>query len=732
MKFTRRKFLIGTGVVGGGLVLGIALTGSDEGPVPQTVENSFQPNAWLQITTDGNVIFQLDKAEMGQNVYSALTTIIAEELDYDPAKIQVQMAPPHSAYANAALGMQVTGGSTSVNSAWLPLRNAGASARSLLMTAAAQHWGVSAEQCDTDNGYVINKHSGEKLSYGELSEAAKSLPIPEQVTLKNTKDFKWLGKSTKRLDSREKTNGSAIFGTDVDLPNLKIAVVVRCPHFGGTVKSFDAGSIDKLLGVKKVFQIHNGVAIVADSYWQARQAANQLTVEWNKGPLADLSSNKILEAQRNFIEEPDDLVEAANEGDADSAIDAASKVISAEYSAPFLHHSSMEPQNCTALVTDDSCEVWASNQAPDIVRQMAAQFGGFEASKVKVNSTFLGGGFGRRAMCDFAGEAAAIAKQVPGVPVKVMWSREDDMQHDFYRPSTLHKLDATLDDQGHLSSWRHRLASASIIKGFATTLASGYLPTWLPEAMAKGIGRLAGNFAAGADTSMAEGAVVPYHVANKKVDVALYDPGIPLGFWRSVGHSHNAFVAEGFADEMAHAANQDPVEFRLKHLTDHPRHKGVLEAVAKAANWGNPAAGRFQGVAVHESFLSYVAEVVEVSLQDSGYKIERVVCAVDCGFVVNPDNVTAQIESAVVYGLSAALKPPVTIDDGRVVQSNFHDLPVLRINEVPPIEVVLIDSQEAPTGVGEIGLPPLAPALANAIFAATGQRLRDLPLVLKS
>lgn len=732
MKFTRRKFLIGTGVVGGGLVLGISLSGDGEGPVPKSIENSFQPNAWLQISTDGEVVFQLDKAEMGQNVYSALTTIIAEELDFDPAKITVQMAPPHSAFSNPVIGMQVTGGSTSVNTAWEPLRNAGASARSLLVTAAAQRWSVSAEQCSTDDGFVINKQSGERLSYGELAEAAKSLPVPEQVQLKDTADFKWLGKSNKRLDSREKTNGSAVFGVDVDLPNLKVAVVVRCPQFGGSVKSFSASTVENLSGVQKVFQIHNGVAIVADSYWQARQAANQLEVEWNKGPLAGLSSKKILEAQANFIEEPDELVDAVDEGDADSVIDAASTVLSAEYSAPFLHHSSMEPQNCTALVSGDSCEIWAANQAPDIVRQMAAQFGGFDSKKVKVNSTFLGGGFGRRAMCDFAGEAAAIAKQLPDVPVKLIWSREDDMRHDFYRPSTLHRLSATLDDQGNLNAWRHRLASASIIKGFATTLAGGYLPTWLPEAMANGIGRMAGNFAAGSDVSMAEGTVIPYHVANKKVDVALYDPGIPLGFWRSVGHSHNAFVAESFADEMAHAAQQDPVEFRRKHLQEHPRHTGVLNAVAKAANWGKPAEGRYQGVAVHESFLSYVAEVVEVSLNDSGYKIERIVCAVDCGFVVNPDNVVAQIESAVVYGLSAALKPPVTIEDGRVVQSNFHDLPVLRINEVPPIEVVLINSPEAPTGVGEVGLPPLAPALANAIFAATGQRLRNLPLVLNS
>ncbi|MGH1470721.1 MAG: molybdopterin cofactor-binding domain-containing protein [Cellvibrionaceae bacterium] len=735
MKLTRRKLIVGGALLGGGLVLGVALT--RQKPVPQTVSGSFQPNAWLQITPDNKVIFQLDKAEMGQGVTTSLPTIIGEALDYDPTKMIVEMAGVHPVYNNPAMGMQVTGGSTSVTTSWIPLSEAGATARFMLMAAAAKQWEVSQDELTTDGGYVVHEMSQRRTSYGDLAEAAKSISVPETITLKSKEDYQWVGKRFERSDSTAKINGDAKFGTDVVFPDMKVAVVVRCPHFGGGVKSFDVSEAKKIKGVKKIFEIYTGVAIIADGYWPARQAANVIKVEWNKGPLAGLSSADILSNQKDALDNAETIVDAVSEGDADAVWGSSQSnddvtLIDVNYSAPFLHHSPMEPQNCTALVSGHKCELWAPSQAPGFVQALAAQYGGFDKENVTVHTTIMGGGFGRRAMTDFAGEAAVIAKEIPGIPVKLMWSREDDMRHDFYRPSTYHRVRGVVSSDGKIDAWRHRLVSASIIKGMAVTLVGSYMPTWLPEAMARGIGRFASNTAANRDAGMAEGAEIPYAVENKKVDIALYDPGVPLGFWRSVGHSHNAFVAESFMDEMAHAAQKDPVQFRLEYLKNHPRHVGVLKAVTEAAKWGSPQEGRFQGIAVHESFSSYVAEVVEVSKQAGGYKIERIVCAVDCGLVVNPDIVIDQIEGAVAYGLSGALKTPVHIEDGKVVQSNFHDLPVLRINEMPKIEVIVLESDEHPTGVGEIGLPPVAPALANALFNANGNRQRDLPLSLKS
>lgn len=732
MKLTRRKLLVGTGLVGGGLILGISLRGDK--PWPQTAPGSFQPNAWLQITPDDRVIFQLDKAEMGQGVYTGLTTLIAEGLDYDPSRIEVEMAGVHPAYNNPTLGIQVTGGSTSLTSSWIPLQEAGARARLMLMEAAARLWDLPLDELRTDDGQVIHVASGRSARYGELADAAREVSVPETVQLKSASDYKWIGKDQPRLDAAAKVDGSARFGVDVQLPNMKVAVVLRCPHFGGSLESFQAEEALALPGVHKIFAIHTGVAVVADGYWQARQAAERVQVTWNKGPLAGLSSAEIRRQQEAALDNSETIVEALDEGDADSAWQAAQEQgdvvnLEVQYAAPFLHHSTMEPQNCTALVTGDRCEIWAPSQAPGFVQAVAAQFGGFDRDKITVHTTLMGGGFGRRAMTDFAGEVAAIARQMPGVPIKLMWSREDDMHHDFYRPSTLHRLRGSVNNKGEISVWRHRLVSASIIKGFAASIVSSYLPGWLPEAMAHGIGRFAGNVAAGRDVTMAEGALIPYAVPHRKVDVALYDPGIPLGFWRSVGHSHNAFVVEGFMDELAHAAGQDPVEFRRRYLgSEHPRHLGVLEAVVKAARWGEGE--RHLGVAVHESFNSYAAQVVEVARRDQGWVLERVYCAVDCGYVVNPDIVVEQVESGIIYALSAALKPALTIEDGRVTQSNFHDLPVLRMDETPDIQVTIVDSSEKPTGIGEIAVPPLAPALANALFAATGVRQRELPLTL--
>lgn len=729
MGISRRKFLIGTGVVGGGLILGIGLGGKP--PVPGTIAGSFQPNAFLQITPDGRVVFQLHKAEMGQGVITALPTILGEELDLDPASFEIELSGVHPDYNDPAMRSQITGGSTSIPGSWDVLREAGAAARAMLVAAAASRWQIPAGQCSTDNGFVLNSNNNERLAYADVAEQAKQFGDVD-YQLKAASDYRWIGTPMARLDAVAKSTGTADFGADVNLPGMKTAVVVRCPHFGGSVKSWDSDSISHIDGIVASFPIHSGIAIVADGYWPARKAAGQLAVHWDKGPLAGLNSSAIRQQQQQALVEQDPYW-AVEEGDT-ALLATSANTLKAEYSAPFAHHSPMEPQNATALYTanvdGDSCEVWAPNQAPDICQALTAQFAEVARDKVKINTTLLGGGFGRRGYPDFVCEAAAIAKQLPGVPVKVQWSREDDMQHDYYRPATYHGMQAALDDDGKLVAWEHKLVSSSIIKGFAVNLMASMLPQWVPTEISRSMGRFMGNTLAGFDPTTAEGAHLPYRIPNQAIGQIDYDSGVPNGFWRSVGYSHNCFAVEAFMDELAHAANADPVAFRMDYLDSDSRHAAVLKRVAEAANWGQTAAGVFQGVAVVEPFKSYCAMVVEVSVAGSSYTIERVVAAVDCGIVINPAIVAAQIESAIVYGLSAAIKAPVTIEDGAVAQSNFHDLPVLRINEVPIMEVHLIDSGASPTGIGEIGLPALAPALSNALFAATGQRLRDMPFKL--
>lgn len=738
MKFTRRRFLVISAIGGSGLAIGFAL--QHRPPNPAMQEGSFQPNAWLQICADGRVIFQLDKAEMGQGVYSSLPTLLGEELDFDPARMEIEFAPVYPDYVNPATYTQLTGGSSSLSSTWDPLREAGATARQMLREAAAQHWQLPLAEVSTDDGMLINARSAERLPYAAVVDIARTLSPPGRIALKEPADYRWIGKALDRLDTRAKCMGTAQFGIDVRLPGLLTAIVLRCPQFGGSLEHYDAGSAAVRPGVKAVFAIHSGVAIVAESYWQARKAAEDVQISWHKGPLAGLSSADIQRAYRQALDDKRRLgaesglaiVQAQDEGDCDAAFAAADTVIEAEYSAPYYHHSPMEPQNCTVMVDGDSARVWAPSQAPDLVRAIVSQFSGIDRRRIDVHSTFMGGGFGRRGYVDYAGEAAAIAAKMPGVPVRLQWSREDDMQHDFYRTTSLHAIRAGIDANRDVTAWQHELVCTSIIEGFGATLAAGVLPTWIPLAVAERLGKWAKAGGGAYDPSMQEGALIPYRIASKRVDAIVYDPGIPTGFWRSVGHSFNAFVVESFVDELAHRLQQDPARFRLQRLADHPRHRAVLEEVMTRADWGHPAAGRAQGVAVHESFNSYAAMVVEVSLQGAEYRVERVVAAVDCGRVVNPDIVHAQIEGAVIYALSAATKAPVTIVDGAVKESNFHDLPVLRLQESPLIESYLIPSEEKPTGIGEIAVPPLAPALANALFAASGQRLREMPLRLVS
>jgi isoquinoline 1-oxidoreductase beta subunit len=725
MKFSRRNFLIGTGLVGGGLILGFHFKPGP--PIPNTISGSFQPNAWLQVTEDGRVIFQVDKAEMGQGVMTSLAVTIGEELDYNPANILIEFAGVHPAFNNAELNSQVTGGSTSTKSSFLPLREAGATARALLVKAAAASWGVDVASCTTDDGKVQHQASNRSATYGELAGRAKTIRDVGAVPLKEPKDFRWIGKSVPRLDVPDKVNGKAVFGMDIDLPGMKIAVIRRCPQAGGSIKQYDSAAVEKMDGVRKVFTVHSGIAVVADSYWQARKAADALQVTWEKGPLGGLDSAAIRKQYEKALVEEEGGNESA-EGDVTQALAAGAKKLDSVYATPYFHHSPMEPQNTTAVARDGVMEVWCPSQAPDLARELVALHSGFAREKIMIHTTQMGGGFGRRAYVDFAGEAGEIAAKYPDVPVKLVWSREEDMQHDFFRGYTMHRLEGAVDAGGNITAWQHRVASASIVQGFLPLMFPGFFPGFVTSETGTKIGKVIGDGLAGVDASRLEGAHIPYAIPHRKLDAVYCDPGIPIGFWRSVGHFPNAFAVECFIDELAHAAGKDPATARRELLQGHPRHLRVLEEVLTMSNWGKSS--KKQGIAVHESFGSFVAMVVEVSVEEASYRVDQVFVAVDCGLAVHPDIITQQMESGIAYGLTAAMKAPVTFKDGVVEQSNFHDLPILRIDEMPAVQVSIIPSSEPPGGIGETGVPPITPALGNALFAATGQRLRELPFRL--
>ncbi len=702
----RRTFLKISATGGGGLIIEFLLPSNRRLRASESLaDNRFEPNAWLRIHRNNNVSIRVASSEMGQGVMTAIPMLIAEELDADWSRVSVEQAPAHNAYYNPFFGAQATGGSTAVRAYWTPVREAGAVARDMLVSAAAKIWGVGKDSCYTELGEVVNDQTGRRLSYGELTEMAATLPIPDVVFVKEPDEFKLIGKPMPRVDTPSKTNGSAIFGQDVRVSGMLTALVIRCPILGGKLKSFDAGESRKVKGVCHVMQIPTGVAVVADGFWAAQRGRDVLKVTWDKGSNADLNSAGITQRYQAAVNKSG--VEAHNVGDVDRAFTQASKRLGADYEVPYLAHACMEPMNCTAHVRDDGCDIWVPTQAQTRTQKTAEKLTGLPAANINVHTTFLGGGFGRRSEQDFIIDAISISKAV-GVPVKVLWTREDDMQHDFYRPATYNRLEASIDGQGRLTGWRHVIAGPSIF--------SRVLPN-----------RISG----GIDPTSIEGAAnLPYEILNVHVTYTMVNPGVPVGFWRSVGSSQNAYVTECFLDEVAAAGNRDPYELRLQLLDDHSRHKGVLQRAADAAGWGNPLPeGHYRGIAVAESFGSFVAQVAEISLTDRGdVKIHRVVCAVDCGLFVNPDTIEAQMQSGIVYGLSAALMGEITIESGRVKQHNFHDYPVMRMDEMPQIEVHIIPSNEAPGGIGEPGTPPIAPAVANAVFAATGRPVRRLPI----
>ncbi len=703
----RRAFLEVSGTIGAGLVLGFRI------PNRRGVE-PFAPNAWLQVDPDGTVTVTIDKSEMGEGNHTALAMIAAEELDADWSKVRVGAVPINPAGWSRRMS---TGGSTSVRTSWDILRKAGASARLMLVGAAAQTWGVDAATCRSEPGSVTHPASSRRLSYGALASKAAGIAIPENPPLKDPKDFRILGTRVPRLDTPSKVNGSAQFGIDVRVPGMLVASIERSPVFGGKVKSFDATAAKAMPGVRHVVPLdgtpwrgtngawsvgtESGVAVVADTYWQAVQGRQALRITWDEGANAGLSD--IPGTLAALASQPG--VTAKTTGDAAAALTGAAKKIESVYTVPFLHHATMEPMNCTAHVRAGTCDVWAPMQNQTRAQEVAAEAAGVPKGAVKVHTTFLGGGFGRRLESDFVAEAVAISKAV-NAPVKVIWSREDDTRHGFYRPATYNRLAAGFDAQNNPVAWTHHIVAPPILTKFGP----------LPQ---------------GIDRTLIDGAAdVPYAFPNVLVDQLAVDLPVPLGFWRSVGASQNAFVVECFMDEVAAAAGRDPYEFRRELLQSKPRHLRTLELAATKAGWGTalpPGHGR--GIAIAEWEPTTCAEVAEVSVAPDGtVRVHRVVCAVDCGPVVNPDTIAAQMQGGVVFGLSAALYGEITIDNGRVQQSNFNDYRMIQMAEMPVVEVHIVPSTDALGGIGEPSVPPIAPAVCNAVFAATGKRIRALPI----
>jgi isoquinoline 1-oxidoreductase subunit beta len=712
----RRSFLK-TGIAGAtGLVIGFYLPGRREVLAAAPADSPQIMNAFIQITPDDKVTILISKSEMGQGVETSLAMLAAEELGCDWKRIHTEFAPAATVYFDPAFGMQGTGGSQSIHSGWTPMRQAGAAARTMLISAAAQQWSVDASECHAENGKIVHAASKRSATFGSLAEAAAKVPPPKEVKLKDPSQFIIVGKATKRVDTPKKVNGTAGFGVDVRLPGMLHASVEHCPVFGGTVVSFDGAKAKAIPGVKDVVPIMSvkdpkkppvmtGVAVVADNTWTAFQGRKALDIKWDEGPGANANTADIRKSFEDVMDKPG--VVSRKEGDADAGSKAAATTVEAVYWAPYQAHSTMEPMSGTADVRADGVDLWVPTQFQTPSQGVGAAVSGLKPDQVKVHTTYLGGGFGRRGWSDFVTESAQLSKAM-GKPVQVTWTREDDTQHDYYRPASLIKMSAGLDSAGKPTAFKARVACDSIMSWF-----------------------FPGSITNGLDSSSVEGVSdIAYGIPNILVDYHLMAGPVPMGFWRSVGASQNGFFSESFVDELAAAAKKDPYEFRRDLLSKKPRHLAVLNLAAEKAGWGTALPkGHYRGIAVLEAFSTYVAEVVEISIdKDAGVKVHRVVAAVDCGRVINPDSAEAQVSGAIVYGITAALNTEITIDKGRVVQANFDTVPPLRMNECPKIEVHFVPSEETPTGLGEPAVPSVAPAIANAIFAGTGKRIRHLPI----
>jgi isoquinoline 1-oxidoreductase subunit beta len=700
----RRNFLRVT-AAGGAFVVAGYLPGLRESSEAEAA-GVFEPNVWVKITSDNTVTITLSQLEMGQGVMTSMPMLLAEELDVDFSKIKTAWAPADPKYGNPNFGgAQLTAGSNSVRGMWKILRESGATARVMFVTAAAQTWKVPENTVSTDKGEVVHKASGRRMKYGDLVDKAAALPVPKTVALKSPKDFHLLGHDTPRLDIPEKVNGKAGFGMDVKRPGMLIARVVKCPVFGGKVESFNADKAKAVPGVRNVVKISSGVAVVADNFWAASKGAQALEVKWNEGALANLNSADIMKKYVALAQQPGKV--ARNDGNADAALKANAKSFERTFEVPFLAHACMEPMNCTADVSANRCDVWVPTQGQTASHEAAVAASGLPPKAVNIYTTYLGGGFGRRGEADFVTDAVETSKAV-GKPVKVIWSREDDIQHDFYRPVTYVRMWGAVEASGKATVFMQRMVQQSLMKRL------GPLP---PD----GVDRI----------SVDGSATLPYDIPNVRVEFIETDPGVPYGFWRSVGASVQGYVVEAFVDELATTAGKDPYQFRHDLLAKAPRHRAVLDMVAEKSGWGKPLpAGHGRGIAMMEAFGSIVGQVAEVSVTNGAVKIHKVWCAVDTGWVINPDTIKAQMEGGTLYGLTAALKGEITLQNGRVMQHHFADYQMIRHNEAPEVEVHIVPSTEIPGGIGEPSTAVAAGALANAITAVTGKRIYRLPIKL--
>lgn len=711
-RISRRIFLAGGAALGIGIAMGGAL--DRKAHAAQDVA-PFEPNAFIRIDPDNTITLTMARVEMGQGIYTALAMLIAEELEVALSQVKLAHAPPDATrYGNPrAGGGQITGGSNSIMGAWEPMRIAGATARIMLVTAAAQRWGVSASECLAKDGYVIHSSTGHRLSYGELSQHAAGLPPPKQVLLKSAKDFKLVGKPVARLDAGGKVNGSATYGIDVRLPKMRYAAVAASPVFGGRLVKLGEYKARAVPGVRQIVRIENAVAVVADHSWAAKQGLAVLEIEWDNGSAGHVNSAGLAHDLASQLAREDAAV-ARSQGDVDAAMGSAASHHKAVYHSPFLAHAAMEPVNCTVDLKADGCDVWVGTQAPVRARDVAARASGLPVEKVRIHNHLIGGGFGRRLEVDYVEQSVAFARHVTG-PVQFIWSREEDIRHDIFRPMYVDQFTAALDGKGRPTAITHRVVGSSILGRVA------------PAALRNGV-----------DSDAVEAGLGPYAWPASRLDYVRHEPmpGLATGWWRGVGPTHNCFVVESFVDELAALAQEDPVTYRLALLHADSRARKVLEVAAQKAGWTSPmkpstkaGARRGRGVSVLSAFGSHLAQVAEVTVDSDGeIRVDRVICAVDCGMVVNPDTVQAQIDGGVLFGVTAALWGEVTIKDGRVEQSNFHDYRLLRMAEAPRVEVHILPSQETPGGVGEPGTSAVIAAIANAVFSAVGQRPRKLPV----
>jgi isoquinoline 1-oxidoreductase beta subunit len=732
---SRRRFLK-TGIAGGaGLIVAVYFaTGGEHIKTSSELWNNkadmSAPNAWLSISKDGTVTIRVNHTELGQGITTALPMIVAEELEACWDLVRFEIAPAESVYKNPLFGTQMTAASTSVRSSWDILRRAGATAREMLIAAGAKNWSVPTSECRAENGAVIHAPSGRKLGYGSLAQKAATLPTPKEVRLKTPDDFKIIGQRIPRLDTPLKTTGRAIFGIDVRMPGLLTATVIHSPVFGAKVKSYDASRARAIHGVRHVLAMNNWVAVVGDTFWQANEGADVLKIEWDKGGITEIDSDQLSKRWAQLALKKGKVV--FKKGDTEEAMSRAARTVQAVYELPYQAHATPEPMNCTAYVRKDRCDVWAPTQHQDAAQETAARITGMEYKDVHIHTPFVGGGFGRRIAVDYVAEAVQISNAIKA-PVKVIWNRSEDIQHDLYRPATYNVLRAEINDRGFPIAWTHRIVGPDHMAQRLHRLIPSMLPYWVP----RGVRNIASSLAESIAPRLIPGkkasegaAPLSYAIDNVLVNYVNDDPGIPTGFWRSVAYSLNTFCVESFIDELAVAAGKDPFEFRMELLKGTPRLQKVLQLAAEKARWrSSPPEGHYRGIAALNFHQTMLAFVVEISVDKSeGIRVHRVICALDCGIVINPKIIKAQIRGCIAFGLTAALKSEITIRKSRVVQSNFDDFPLLRMDEMPEVEVHIVPSTDPPHGIGESAVPLIGPAVANAVYAATGKRIRKLPI----